>query len=230
MSNSPSVRVYPPGYGHGSYQSDYQPWLEDVPFLSTWQRVRDNTLLDLPRLYTLWDMVEQATRRSDGAVLEVGVWRGGSGALMGYRMAACGTSRPLYLADTFSGVVKAGDRDSYYRGGEHSDTSVDRVRDLVDSLEIPSCHVLPGIFPDETGARIAENTLAFCHIDVDVYQSARDVFEWAWPRISPGGVVVFDDYGFYGCDGVTDLIRELRSENDRIVVPTGNGQALVVKV
>lgn len=230
MSNSPAIRVYPPGYGHGSYQSDYQPWLADVAFLETWQRVRENTLLDLPRLYTLWDMVEQATRRNEGAVLEVGVWRGGSGALMGHRMATCGTSRPLYLADTFTGVVKAGDRDSYYRGGEHSNTSIDTVRELVDSLGIPTCHLLSGIFPEETAARISETTLAFCHIDVDVYQSARDVFEWAWPRLSSGGVVVFDDYGFYGCDGVTDLVRELRSSKDRVVVPTGNGQALVVKV
>ena len=29
------------------------------------------------------------------------------------------------------------------------------------------------------------STFRLCHIDVDVYQSAKDVFDWVWPRLSP---------------------------------------------
>ena len=44
--------------------------------------------------------------------------------------------------------------------------------------------------------------IRYCHIDVDVYQSARDVLEWVWGRLCIGAIVVYDDYGFDGCHGV----------------------------
>ena len=34
--------------------------------------------------------------------------------------------------------------------------------------------------------------MALCHIDVDVYQSARDTVEWVEPRLTSGGAIVFD--------------------------------------
>ena len=64
---------------------------------------------------------------------------------------------------------------------------------------------------------------------MDVYQSARDTFEWAWPRMVAGGVVVFDDYGFYGCEGVTEYVNELVNTEGVVVTPNLSGQAVVVK-
>jgi hypothetical protein len=40
------------------------------------------------------------------------------------------------------------------------------------------------------GVRIAGKTFRLCHCDVDVYESAKGVLDWVWPRLSPGGVVV----------------------------------------
>ena len=48
---------------------------------------------------------------------------------------------------------------------------------------------------------VADRRFRLAHIDVDVYQSAADVLDWVWPRLSPGGVVVFDDYGFPATPG-----------------------------
>ena len=223
------VRVYPPGYGHTPISADYRPWLRDAEFLAAWRRVRDNTLLDQARLHNLWDLVEQCSRRCTGAVLEVGAWRGGSSALMALRLRAAGDQRRVYVADTFAGVVKAGEQDSYYRGGEHADTSVDRVARFLDDLSLHQCVVLPGMFPDETARDITDSSFALCHIDADVYQSARDVFFWVWPMLQPGGVVVFDDYGFLGCDGVTRLVDELRQRDDLVIAANVNGQALAIK-
>lgn len=223
-------RVYPPGYGHTPGSADYQPWLADQDFLAAWRTVRDHTLVDLPRLYGLWELVGQLHRGSSGVLLEVGAWRGGSAALMALRLRSCNDQRRVYVADTFSGVVKAGERDSYYRGGEHADTSLDTVQGFLDDLALHQCRVLPGVFPDETGSAIVEPHVAFCHIDVDVYQSARDVFYWAWERMAPGGIAVLDDYGFHGCDGVTDLVHELRNRTDLVCVPGRGGHAVMVRV
>ncbi len=222
------VRVYPPGYGHTPIDADYRPWEADSAFLEAWKRVRDNTMLDPARLYELWELVGQTSKIS-GGILEVGTWRGGSAALMGIRLHQLGDTRPLYVADTFAGVAKAGPRDPYYRGGEHADTSLDTVRTFLHSLALPNFRLLSGVFPDDTAHLLPSDPIALCHIDVDVYESARGVFDWVYPRVPPGGIIVFDDYGFFGCEGVTSLVHEIRSRDGLVVVGNVNGHAVVVK-
>lgn len=210
-------------------EADYSPWLCDVEFLSVWEQVRHHTLVDVMRCWELWCLVEQAAK-VPGAILEVGTWRGGTAGILGVRAKRLGLTEPLYVCDTFAGVVKASARDGTYKGGEHADASADDVRRLLtQTLGLEAAQVLVGVFPDETGVRIPEGPLRLCHIDVDVYESARGVLAWAWPRLSGGGLVVFDDYGFSSCPGVTDLVNEMRSLPDRIVLHNVNGHALVMK-
>lgn len=223
------TRVYPAGYGHTPLSSDYRPWENDPDFYAAWVRVREHTMVDPARLYELWELVGQLHAGVPGAVLEVGAWRGGSAALMALRLQAMNDARVVVVADTFQGVAKAGVRDPYYAGGEHADTSLDRVVDFLQALGLPHCSVLAGVFPEETAHRVPSADIAFCHIDVDVYQSARDVFEWVWPRMPRGGIVVFDDYGFLGCEGVTNYVHSLRISHDLVVVGNLNGHAVIVK-
>ncbi|MCG8478930.1 MAG: TylF/MycF family methyltransferase [Spirochaetales bacterium] len=228
-SASEPVRVYPPGYGHTPFDSDYRPWEADFPFLEAWRLVRDNTLLDQARLYELWELVEQAVK-VPGDVLEVGTWRGGSAALIGLRLKHLSSEdRQLIVADTFEGVAKAGPRDPYYRGGEHGDTQLDIVESFLDNLSLRNLNIVAGIFPDESAHHVRADRIALCHIDVDVYESAKGVFDWVLPLLPPGGIVVFDDYGFYGCEGVTYLVHELRAHDGLTVVGNLNGHAVVVK-
>jgi O-methyltransferase len=70
------------------------------------------------------------------------------------------------------------------------------------------------------------------HIDVDVYQSAREVLEWSWPRLSVGGVVIWDDYGSFECEGVAQLGRELfalQTPHARLVHNV-NGHLVLIKL
>ena len=68
-----------------------------------------------------------------------------------------------------------------------------------------------------------------CHIDVDVYDSALHVLEWVWPRMPVGGVVVFDDYGFSSCTGVTQLVNDRMAQRGALTLHNLNGHAVIVK-
>lgn len=208
--------------------STYAPWQVDDEFVRVYQAVRRNTFVDVWRCHELWTLVGEL-RDVPGSVLEVGVWRGGTGILMAARAAALGIEDPVYLCDTWSGVVKTGPVDTYYEDGKHDNASPESVERLARELGLSNVELLQGVFPDETGDRIAERTFRLCHCDVDVYQSAKDVLEWVWPRLSPGGVVAFDDYGFPACPGVTKLVDEQRMRGDRLVVHNLNGHGLLVK-
>lgn len=224
---------YPPAYGEVLPLANYAPWQADEAFRRVYDEISHATQVDISRCYELWTLIPQ-TAQLPGAILEVGVWRGGTGALLAARAET--TTSPgaagqatVYLADTFQGVVKAGPKDDYYRGGEHADASAAQVAELLTGLQIRNARILEGVFPEETAAQIAEEAIRFCHIDVDVYQSARDTLEWVWPRMAVGGVVVYDDYGFYGCEGVTALGNEDFDRPDRIMIHNLNGHGILVK-
>ena len=91
--------------------------------------------------------------------------------------------------------------------------------------------ILKGIFPDDFGQVYNDNTYRFVHIDVDIYQSARDVFEHIWSRMEHGGCVVFDDYGNMYTSGVTELCEKLSSEiADGIFLYNMNKHGIFVKL
>lgn len=206
----------------------YAPWKSDAEFDRVYKAIRKNTFVDVWRCHELWTLLGEL-REIPGAILEVGVWRGGTGALMAARAQELGLDQTVYLCDTWKGVVKTTDVDTYYRDGKHDDTSRAIVERLVADMGLDNVELLEGIFPDETGDRIAGETFRLCHCDVDVYASAKGVLDWAWPRLSPGGVIVFDDYGFPACPGVTKLVDEQRMRADRLVVHNLNGHGIVVK-
>ncbi len=51
--------------------------------------------------------------------------------------------------------------------------------------------ILKGIFTDQIEHLISDKEFRFCHIDVDVYQSAKDIFNWVWLILVTGGICSF---------------------------------------
>jgi len=202
----------------------YSPWLEDQAFQKWYRLARPNTLVDEYRCYELWWLVKQAISRP-GNILEVGVWRGGTGLIIAG--ASKDSGKVVYLADTFSGVVKVGDNDTVYRDGLHS-AARSIAENLVTHAGLQNLQFLQGTFPDDF-REIATHQFCFVHIDVDVYQSAKDVFEAVWGNMPRGGIVAFDDYGFCGCDGITRYVNELAG-TDKTLIHNLNGHAVVVKI
>ena len=110
-----------PGYEQIQPLANYAPWLTDEEFQTVYTAVEGHTLVDVYRCYSLWRLVEQALQHP-GDLLEVGVWRGGTGALIGAQAGAekgdaghlgggpshrkqGGGSRCVFLADTVAGVA-----------------------------------------------------------------------------------------------------------------------------
>ena len=217
-------------YGMVVLDEMYSPWLTDREFLAAYEVIRSHTLVDVYRCYELWTLVDQSAKL-DGAILEVGVWRGGTGALIAHRAKLFkdfGSGLPLrHVRWRREGMG----RDSYYQGGEHGDTSRAQVEDLIHrKLDLPSVVVLEGVFPEETSRYISDQRFRLCHVDVDVYQSAKDIVDWIWDRLVVGGMVIYDDYGFRSCDGITRYVEEQRAFADRLVVHNLNKHAVVIKI
>jgi O-methyltransferase len=243
--NSKGYKVFkvPSFYGKGSLNNsnyayewvvpnaNYAPWLNDTLFSETFEASKPNTLVDIYRCFELWELTESIYKLNPEAqFIEVGVWRGGTANIIAKKLAILGSKANFYLADTFTGVKKASDKDAFYFDNEHADTSIDTVKNLLGN-KYEGIQILTGLFPEETGHLVKENVqFGLCHIDVDVYNSAKDIVEWIWDKLIIGGVIVFDDYGFHTCNGVTTLVNEYKAKTDRVIVHNLNGHALMIKV
>lgn len=209
-------------------RATYSPWIKDWEFQEIFRKVKNHTLVDIYRCYELWQLcIGQG--KLDGDYIEIGVWRGGTGAIIAQAAQKYSTNSKAYLCDTFQGVVKAGENDNKYINGEHSDTSEQTVQSLIEELKINNVTILKGMFPDDTGHIVENKKFKLCHIDVDVFEGAKEISEWVWGKLIVGGCIVYDDYGFSGTQGVTKYVESQRGKSDRIVLHNLNGHGVIIK-
>ena len=68
--------------------------------------------------------------------------------------------------------------------------------------EFPNISYYKGWIP-ERFREVESLRFSFVHVDVDLEQPTRDSLEFFYPRLSPGGVLLCDDYGSSLCPGAT---------------------------
>lgn len=152
-----------------------------------------------------------ASRAPAGAIVEIGVYRGGSA----WHLAKIG--RPLYLYDTFEGIPYQGALDSGNPVGKFSDTSAETVQQL-----IPTATVVKGLFPDSL---VAMPPVGFVHADADQYQSTKSILEQMPGRMVKGGFILFDDFGVPDCEGCTQAVYESQFP---VLILGETGKALII--
>ena len=88
-----------------------------------------------------------------------------------------------------------------------------------------------GIFPDDTGRAASPTARSGCATSTSTSTSRPRTCSSGCGRDCPrSGVVVFDDYGFPACPGVTQARqRAAHCSDDRLVLHNLNGHGLVVK-
>jgi O-methyltransferase len=59
---------------------------------------------------------------------------------------------------------------------------------------------------------------------------AKDIVDWIWDKMVHGGIIVYDDYGFNRCDGITKYVEEQMNCRDRLVIYNLNGHAIILKL
>jgi O-methyltransferase len=193
-----------------------EPWRTDPEFLRRAAEIESRTLVDRRRLYMLMQLVRQ-TARVPGDLAEVGVYMGGTAKLLA-RLAA--VQKRLLLFDTFSGMPDTNADIDFHRRGDFADASLDSVRAFLHGC--PNIEIYPGLFP-ESASTVHGRAFSLVHVDVDVHASVVACCEFFYPRLSPGGVLVFDDYGMVTCPGAKRAVDDFfASTVDRpIYLPSG---------
>jgi hypothetical protein len=201
-----------PRAGGGPAQAQHAEFEPET--LALWERVQSRTMTSVPRIDALRSSVEHLERNAiAGDIVECGVWRGGSIMAAGLTLMRLGAMRRLWLYDTFEGMPPPGAVDRDYNGrsaaelmaSEPPETSHIWARSSLDDVQAgmgetgyPSVLItyvvgpvevtLPGTLPER---------IALLRIDTDWYSSTYHELVHLWPRLSPGGILIIDDFGHW---------------------------------
>jgi O-methyltransferase len=205
----------------------YSPWL-GKGFQSYCLASLPYTLVSPDRLWVLHSLARQ-TLALEGEFVECGVYKGGTALLFAKIIGE--QSRPhkksLHLFDTFQGMPDVNAEKDIHRKGDFSDTSLETVRSRLTAFPWTVFH--PGIVPS-TFKDIPETKISFAHIDVDIYEAVLSCCEHLYPKMTPGGVMVFDDYGFETCPGAREAVDKWFSDKPEVPLVLPTGQAVVTKL
>jgi O-methyltransferase len=163
-----------------------------------------------------------------GAVVECGVWRGGSMLAVARTLLDLGRSDVhLHLFDTFDGMPPPGEKDVRWTGESAGDllstvsgweaellrarAGVEEVRAALATVPYPASHVhlVQGRVQD-TIPEHAPAAISVLRLDTDWYDSSRHELRHLYPRLASGGVLILDDYGWWG--GVRAAVDEYFAE------------------
>ena len=168
----------------------------------------------------------------EGNFAEFGVNTGILSKMVMENVAIEGTGRKFYLFDTYDGIPIE----------MASDIEKDRVLDQNtnlynhDSYKVAqevfkpyeSAVLVKGILPESLD-QVDYGKLAYVSIDMNICSAEISVIERIWNDITPGGVIVLDDYAWQGHEEQYEGWNAFAARNDRLILTVPTGQGLIIR-
>lgn len=193
--------------------------------------VRPYTMTSPERVNALIDGVQYVVKHNiAGALVECGVWKGGSAMAMALTLKRIGDeSRDIFLYDTFSGMTEPRDVDVSIQGeAAHAIFSATRTsEDASDWCRSPLEEVTENVYRtgypkervhfikgkvEDTIPETVPGKIALLRLDTDWYESTRHELAHLFPVLEQYGVLIIDDYGHW--EGAKKAVDEYISNNN----------------
>lgn len=167
-----------------------------------------------------------------GDFVECGVYHGFSFAVVTAYLNFEKVDKVLYLYDTFEGIP--GDYNSENRSNaiyeEENANNQDAIYQHVQKKfeRYSNVQIVKGIVPD-TFEIVCPEKIAFLHVDMNSTKSEIAALEALFDRVSAGGIIIFDDYGWSGYIKQKEAEDAFMKERNHNILELPTGQGLLIK-
>jgi O-methyltransferase len=180
----------------------------------------------------------------EGALVECGVWAGGSIGLAAFLSQQNGETRDVVLFDTFQGMTAPSVDDSLEAHEGYKNTLMDDGTSswcAVNLADVKTNLASAGIEMDnlnfvvgDVSVTLTEKSnipekIAFLRLDTDWFQSTYDELIHLYPRLVPGAIVIIDDFGAW--EGARSAVVKYFVENrlHPLMLPIDNTGRIFIK-
>jgi len=187
------------------FEQDYQDFTADVPAHT------------LARFLAHADLFRRVMDVS-GAIIDIGVGRGGSTfawAKMSCIFRPGGSIKHVYGFDTFSGFPEVSPEDGgaemARKGGlDFGDTPFTHFKKPINA-RLPITFIAGDVthtLPVWLRSMASRFCISLLNLDADLYAPTKAALTHLMPRMSPGGIVIFDDYDVPDFPGEARAVQE----------------------
>ena len=164
------------------------------------------TMIGKDRLQNIEDLFNRVIENNiEGDLIETGVWKGGAVIFMNAINKFYKQNRQIYVADSFEGLPPPDtkypeDKDSRLHNETEYAVSIDDVKSNFKKFDLLDNNVvfIKGFFKD-TLYTYPFSKLSIIRLDGDMYQSTLESLESLYDKVSIGGYIIIDDYGWKKC-------------------------------
>lgn len=181
----------------------------------------------------VWHALEATLRAgTQGDVVEFGCYAGTTSVFIRRLLNQHQSSKAFHVYDSFAGLPEKTTQDANAAGvdftaGKLYVSKADFVKVFRQAgLQLPVIH--KGWFNTLTDKDVPPH-IAFAFLDGDFYRSIIDSLRLVWPRLSPGGTVLIDDYQRETLPGVEQALRDFFQDKPGISIRKQHNIALVKK-
>ena len=198
----------------------------------------------------MWALIQSlkyvAHNNLEGDLVECGVWKGGSLALMKLFSDHLGLSKKVVGFDTFEGMTDPLNIDTDYSGKSasqmmkdepkdenitniHAFASLEQVRKNISQVGIHNgVQLVKGkVEQSLLNLNNLPNKISILRLDTDWYESTKIELEILYPRLVPGGILIIDDYGYF--EGARKAVDEYFKDKNVWLHYIDNTCRLVIK-
>lgn len=156
----------------------------------------------------------------DGDFVECGVWYGVLSRTICNYVDFKNQPSKFYLIDSWGRMEGSHDDPKY-----HADIYATVQKRFADS---PNVHLVRGLVPDVL-PQVTSNRIAYLSIDMNGSVAERAALEYFYPKMVPGGVIYFDDYGRGVYPGLRETVNEFLSDKPETLLHFPSGNSIIVK-
>ena len=229
---------------HFAVRKKYVPFLHDEKFQSTWDALCKESaphwIGGTPDIrwrvhVCLW--AAENCLRIPGDFAEFGVSTGLLSTMIVRNTDFDKSGKKFFLFDTYEGIpvemASASEQKGVAKMNKNMYTGNAANTNIIDFVHKqfaphPNVQTVQGLLPASI-EQVEFESLSYISIDLNITAAEMQTIEAIWDRITPGGIIVLDDYGSTGHEEQKEAWNDFAKRNDRLILAMPTGQGILMR-